>query len=70
MPHSVLRDLDSHLEQLIQRLQRVLHENRLLHQQVNALKNEHAVLSEKNQRAVKKIKDTMAHLREKIHERT
>ena len=68
MPHSALNSLEKYLEQLVQRLQHVLYENQQLRQQITTLKKEHTLLSEKNQVAIKKIKDTIIHLREKIHE--
>jgi uncharacterized protein (TIGR02449 family) len=68
MPHSALNNLEKQLEQLVQRFQHVLQENNLLRQQITVLKNEHGMLAEKNQVAIKKIKDTIIHLRKKLHE--
>lgn len=66
MSETVLNNLESQIEALLKTHQQFRAENQLLQQKLVKLTQERAVLLEKNQKAITKIKRMVAQLRNEI----
>jgi uncharacterized protein (TIGR02449 family) len=64
-----INNLDIKLDTLVREYRKLLKENEYLREQLTMLKQDHSVLSNKNQLAVTRIKHVISQLREEIHER-
>ncbi len=69
MPHLAISNLGLKIEDLMQRYQQLLAENRSLRQELARLQAEKVLLTSKNELAIAKIKHITSQLREEIHER-
>lgn len=64
-----INNLDIKLDALLREYHKLLKENHYLREQLTMLKQDHSVLSSKNQLAVTRIKHVISQLRDEINER-